>query len=84
MKPMRLALLPAVLLAAGTAAADQGAPVTVKTLITTDKTVLGQKLVLPKRDPVLIASRPMRSHPAPGCRAMSIPFPATPMCCRAI
>ena len=56
MKPMRLALLLALLLAAGTARTDQAPPVTVKTLITTDRTVLGQKLVLPKHDPVLIVS----------------------------
>ena len=56
MKPMRLALLLALLLAAGTARTDQAPPVTVKTLITTDRTVLGQPLVLPKRDPVLIVS----------------------------
>src|ERR1700756_4849586 len=33
-----------------------GPPVTVKTLVTTDKTLLGQPLVLPKHDPQLIVS----------------------------
>ena len=59
MKPMRsLALLVLFIGAAVTAAAlaDTAPPVVVKTLITTDKTVLGQPLVLPKRDPVLIVS----------------------------
>src|SRR5579885_1179703 len=54
MRCLLLALPPAVLLAFGARAGDP--PVTVKTLVATDKTVLGQPLVLPKRDPELIVS----------------------------
>jgi quercetin dioxygenase-like cupin family protein len=54
MRRLLLALLPAMSLTLS-AWAD-GPPVTVKTLVTTDKTVLGQPLVLPKHDPQLIVS----------------------------
>ncbi len=54
MRCLLLALPPAILLAFGARAGDP--PVTVKTLVATDKTVLGQPLVLPKRDPELIVS----------------------------
>lgn len=41
---------------AGVAAADSVPPVTVKTLLTTGKTDIGQPLVLPSHHPVLIVS----------------------------
>jgi quercetin dioxygenase-like cupin family protein len=44
------------LLVAGAAGADTAPPVVVRTLVTTGKTDIGQPLVLPKRDPVLIVS----------------------------
>ena len=54
MRRLFLILLPAMSL--GLSALAEGPPVTVTTLVTTDKTVLGQKLVLPKHDPQLIVS----------------------------
>ena len=41
---------------AGVAVADTAPPVTVKPLLTTDKTDIGQPLVLPSRHPVLVVS----------------------------
>jgi quercetin dioxygenase-like cupin family protein len=55
MKPLSILLLVALLLALATPARADG-PVSVTTLVTTDKTVLGQPLVLPKKNPVLIVS----------------------------
>ena len=52
----RLAAVLLGLCLAGVAAADTPPPVTVKTLLTTDKTDIGQPLVLPARHPVLIVS----------------------------
>jgi quercetin dioxygenase-like cupin family protein len=52
----RLAALLVALGLAGVAAADSAPPVTVKTLLTTDKTDIGQPLVLPSRHPVLVVS----------------------------
>ncbi|HEY2112868.1 MAG TPA: hypothetical protein VGH25_14190, partial [Dongiaceae bacterium] len=52
----RLAAVLLGLCLAGVAAADTPPPVTVKTLLTTDKTDIGQPLVLPAHHPVLIVS----------------------------
>ena len=54
MRRLFLIMLPAMSLALSALA--EGPPVTVTMLMTTDKTVLGQKLVLPKHDPQLIVS----------------------------
>ena len=54
--PLPLAALLTGLCLAGAAAADSAPPVTVKTLLTTDKTDIGQPLVLPSHHPVLIVS----------------------------
>ena len=56
MKSMLPVLALGLLMLAGNAGADTAPPVTVKTLITTTKTDIGQPLVLPKRDPELIVS----------------------------
>ena len=60
MRSMLSAARPAALLLglclAGVAAADTAPPVTVKTLLTTDKTDIGQPLVLPTHHPVLTVS----------------------------
>jgi quercetin dioxygenase-like cupin family protein len=70
MRRVFLALLPMLFMALS-AWAD-GPPVTVKTLVKTDRTVLGQPLVLPKHDPQLIVSiydiapgarLPLHKHP---------------------
>ena len=64
MKPFLVALLP-VLLLASSVLAQETPPVKVETLLSTDKTVMGQPLALPKRDPVLIVSS---YEIAPGAR----------------
>ena len=56
MKSMLPVLALGLVMLAGTAHADTAPPVTVKTLITTTKTDIGQPLVLPKQDPELIVS----------------------------
>ena len=52
----RLVALLLVLGLAGAANADTAPPVTVKTLLTTDTTDIGQPLVLPSQHPVLVVS----------------------------
>ena len=56
MKRMLTVPVLGLLFAASLAFADTAPPVTVKTLITTTKTDIGQPLVLPKHDPELIVS----------------------------
>ena len=55
-RPSTFSLLALFFLASSAARADGPPPVGVTTLLTTDKTVLGQPLVLPKKNPVLIVS----------------------------